>query len=61
MFTLNVPIPTGCSETYGAVPDVEEDLLRLLGTADDVGEAGGFLGRHAVVRKAALKGSSLHA
>lgn len=46
------------ADAYGAVADVEEDLLRLLGAADDVGEAGGFLGRHPVVRKAALEGGS---
>lgn len=32
-----------CTETYGAVTNVEEDLLRLLGTTDDIRETGSFL------------------
>lgn len=44
--------------TYGTVPDVQEDLLSLLRTTDDVGEAGSLLRRHPVMRKAALESSS---
>ena len=50
----------GGAGPYRAVPDEQEDLLGLLGPADDVGEAGGLLRRHAVVGEAALEGGSLH-
>lgn len=45
---------------YRAVADVQEDLLRLLGPVDYVGEAGGLLRRHTVVGEAALESGSLH-
>lgn len=47
--------------SHCAVADVQEHFLRLLGPADDVREAGGLLGGHAVVWEAALERSSLHA
>lgn len=46
------------SATYSAVSDVQEDLLSLLRTTDDVREAGGLLRCHPVMWKAALKSSS---
>lgn len=52
--------PIHLAETYSAVPDVQKHLLRLLRPADDVGEAGGFLRRHAVVREPALERCALH-
>lgn len=46
--------------TYRTISDVEEDLLSLLGTADDVREAGSLLGCHTVMGKTALESCSFY-
>lgn len=49
-----------CLHPHCAVADVQENFLSLLGAADDVREAGGLLGGHAVVGESALKGGPLN-
>lgn len=52
--------PTLSQQTYGAVPDVQKDLLSLLGPTDYIREAGSFLRGHTVVWKSALESCTLH-